>query len=76
MNDKFTQIKLSSDPIPLDGIDPPSELPEMKLINVNGREEHEAMLSDPEKMISLGLDPYYENIVYLMRWGRWLKDEK
>ncbi len=54
------------------GIDPPAhELPR-KLINVNGREEHEAMLRDSDKMWSLGLDPVYEKMVYLRRWGSWL----
>ncbi len=78
MNNKYSQIKLPSDPIPLgdDGIDPgPDRLPMPTLVNVNGREEHEAMLKDSEKMISLGLDPYFETMVYLQRWGGWLKDE-
>lgn len=51
------------------GIDPPAELPERKIINVKGREEHEAMLRDTPKMISLGLDPAFEKIIYLSRWG-------
>lgn len=56
------------------GIDPPAhELP-VKYVNVQGREEHEAMLRDHPKMISLGLDPYFETIVYLKRWGGWLND--
>tara|TARA_R110000868_G_scaffold200302_2_gene447617 strand:+ start:915 stop:1133 length:219 start_codon:yes stop_codon:yes gene_type:complete len=54
------------------GIDPPSHKLETKLINVNGREEHEAMLREPDKMLSLGLDPVYEKMVYLGRWGSWL----
>lgn len=56
------------------GIDPPAQLPEIKCINVNGREEHEAMLKDSEKMLSLGLDPYFETMVYLKRWGGWLDE--
>jgi len=75
---KFSHLKLPGEPIPLDGfggIDPPAERLEAKLINVNGREEHEAMLRDTEKMISLGLDPYYEVMVYLKRWGGWLHEE-
>jgi hypothetical protein len=45
-----------------------------KYINVKGREEHEALLNDYPKMIELGLDPYYERIVYLNRWGGYLND--
>lgn len=56
------------------GIDPPAEMPEIRWVNVKGREEHEAMLRDPEKMISLGLDPIFERMVYLKRWGGWLSD--
>jgi hypothetical protein len=55
-----------------DHLDPPAERPETKWINVQGREEHEALLRDSNKMWSLGLDPYYEKIVYLKRWGSWL----
>lgn len=58
-----------------DGIDPPAELPSVTYINVNGREEHEALLKDKAKMLELGLDPVYETIVYLKRWGGWLKDQ-
>lgn len=54
------------------GIDPPAEQIPVNYINVNGREEHEAMLKDEEKMLSLGLDPYFERMVYLKRWGGWL----
>lgn len=53
-------------------IEPPSELPPVKWINVKGREEHEEILRDINKMISLGLDPDYERFVYLRRWGEWL----
>ncbi len=56
----------------LGGITPPSERLETKWINVNGREEHEAMLRDSHKMHSLGLDPVFEKMVYLKRWGSWL----
>lgn len=55
-----------------DGIDPPAEVLYVRDINVNGREEHEAMLRDSDKMHSLNLDPIYEKIVYLKRWGSWL----
>jgi len=45
-------------------------------INVNGREEHEAILRDDKKMLELGLDPYFEKMVYLKRWGSYLTDDK
>ena len=53
-------------------IDPPAEKLETTWVNVKGREEHEAILRDTDKMWSLGLDPAYEKIVYLKRWGTWL----
>jgi hypothetical protein len=55
-----------------DGIDPPAKVPPIKYINVKGREEHEAILRDTHKMHSLGLDPFYEKVVYVQRWGSWL----
>lgn len=67
MNDETTPL--------CEGIDPPAERLEPIWVNVQGREEHEAMLRDTEKMISLGLDPYFETMVYLQRWGGWIKDE-
>ncbi len=48
------------------------EMIETKWINVKGREEHEAILRDSGKMWELGLDPAYEIMVYLKRWGSWL----
>lgn len=57
------------------GIDPSSEYPETKYINVRGREEHEAVIKDAALCEQLGLDQYYEAIVYLKRWGSWLKKE-
>jgi hypothetical protein len=56
-------------------IDPPAEQIPVKYINVNGREEHEALLRDEAKMLELGLDPIYEKIVYLKRWGGWLNEQ-
>lgn len=58
----------------IEGIDPPAELLPVKYINVNGREEHEALLRDEKKMLELGLDPYFEKMVYLKRWSGWLED--
>lgn len=57
-----------------DGIDPPAEQIPTKYIDVNGREEHEALLKDKEKCKELGLDQVYETIVYLKRWGGWLRE--
>lgn len=59
-----------------EGIDPPAELPPVKWINVNGREEHEAVLKDSMKCEELGLDQYYEIMIYLKRWGGWMTDEE
>jgi hypothetical protein len=56
-------------------INPPSEQILVKYINVNGREEHEALLRDESKMLDLGLDPYFEIMVYLRRWGGWLNEK-
>lgn len=67
-------IKIPTDPLSLVGIDPPAFLPERKRIDVYGRVEHEALLRDEAKMIELGLDPIYERIVYLNRWGKWLDE--
>lgn len=53
---------------------PPAEQMMPKLIDVNGREEHEAILKDPKKCDELGLDIYFETMVYLKRWGGWLNE--
>lgn len=66
-------MKLNND-CEFNGIEPPSEIPLIKWINVHGREEHEALLKDDKKMVELGLDPYFEKIVYLRRWGGWLNE--
>ena len=50
------------------------KLPTRKYINVIGREAHEALVKNNKKMLELGLDPYYETIVYLKKWGGWLQD--
>lgn len=55
-----------------DGIDPTSEKIPTKHIDVNGREEHEALIKNASKCKELGLDQIYETIVYLKRWGGWL----
>jgi hypothetical protein len=52
-----------------------ADLPERKQVNVRGREEHEALLRDPEKCKEHGLDVIYETMVYLKTWGGWLKDK-
>jgi len=55
-----------------DALNAPSEQIPVKWIDVRGREEHEAILKDPAKCEELGLDRYYEIMVYLKRWGSWL----
>ena len=54
-------------------ITPPAEIPETKWINVHGREEHEALIKNVKKCRELGLDQIYETIVYLKRWGCWMR---
>jgi len=51
---------------------PPVNTPEKRIINVKGRQEHEELLRDSHRMYALGLDPVYEKLVYLKRWGSWL----
>lgn len=46
----------------------------LNTVDVNGREEHEAILKDPKKCDELGLDMHYEIMVYLKRWGSFLND--
>lgn len=58
-----------------EGEDPPAHEIPRKIINVNGREKHEAILKNAEKCAELGLDQMYEIIVYLNRWGGWLSDQ-
>lgn len=71
--ERFKQVRLNQKVIPLtDGLNPPAEQIPTKWVNVKGREEHEAILKSPEKCKELGLDQYYEIMVYLKRWGNWL----
>lgn len=65
---------MDSKAIPLEhcGIEPPAQMLETKWINVNGRREHESILKNSEKCKELGLDQYYEIMVYLKRWGSWI----
>lgn len=53
---------------------PYSLLPERKCVNIRGREEHEAIIKDGDWCSELGLDQIYETILYLKRWGEWLKN--
>lgn len=70
-------LECKCEPIPLgDGDNPPAQQLPVTWINVNGREEHEAILRDAKKCEELGLDQMYETIVYLNRWGSWLEDPK
>ncbi len=57
-----------------EGIDPPAELPSTKWINVRGRAEHEAVIKDKGLCKELGLDQFYEAMVYLKRWGSFLSE--
>lgn len=67
----FSHLNAKLKPL-CDGEDPPAHLPERRVVNVNGRVEHEAILKDAAKCAELGLDQVYETIVYLNRWGSWL----
>ncbi len=58
------------------GIDPPKNLPDVKWINVRGREEHEAVLLDKSLCNELGLDQAYEIMIYLKRWGGFLCEKE
>lgn len=53
----------------------PGELPERRMINVRGREEHEAIIKDADWCQELGLDQVYESLVYWKRWGSWLSKD-
>ena len=57
-----------------EGVDPPAHKPEVNYLNIRCREEHEAVIRDAKKCEELGLDQYYEKMVYLKRWGGWLND--
>jgi hypothetical protein len=66
----------NENPNPLDeGIDLPPYQMKRFTIDVNGREEHESWLKDPQKCADHGIDIMYETIVYLKRWGGWLNDQ-
>ena len=56
------------------GENPPATKPETRWINVRGREEHEAVITNAAWCKELGLDQAYEIMVYLKRWGEWLHD--
>lgn len=71
---RFRKTDLDSPTLLRDGIDPPDEVTLTTWINVNGREEHESILKDAQRCAELGLDQYYEVIVYLKRWGGWLNE--
>jgi hypothetical protein len=53
---------------------PSTESPQVKWLQIRGREEHEAILKDASWCEELGLDQIYEIAVYLNRWGGWLGD--
>lgn len=58
------------------GINPPPNPLERKHINVKGRKEHEEWLRNPQKMREHGLDPVYETLIYLKRWGGYLDEQE
>jgi hypothetical protein len=51
---------------------PSSELPQVKWVNIRGREEHEAVIRDAALCAELGLDQIHEIYSYMQRWGSWL----
>jgi hypothetical protein len=55
-----------------DGEESPSEIPERRIVCVNSRKDHEAIIQDATMCSVLGLDQIYETLVYLNRWGGWL----
>ena len=59
-----------------DGISTPPEMIPVTYLNVNGREEHESLLKDAQKCSELGLDIFYETMVYIRRWGGWLNEKQ
>ncbi len=72
---RFSNLNAAPCPLGNSGIDPPAHLPERKVIDVKGREEHEAFIKDAAKCQEHGIDQVYETMVYLKRWGGWLSQE-
>lgn len=69
---RYTHLNPKIIPIS-DGITPPAQkIPDRRTVDVCGRKEHEAILKSSERCKELGLDQYYEIMVYLKRWGNWL----
>jgi hypothetical protein len=68
---RFSHLNAKLKPLS-EGIDPPAHLPEIRRIDVRGREEHEAIIKDASWCKELGIDQVYETMVYLKRWGAWL----
>lgn len=66
---KATRAKYEFSKTLLDGEDPPANLPTIKTIDVRGRKEHEDFIKDPSKCKEFGIDPVYEAVLYLKRWG-------
>ena len=57
-----------------EGQEPPSHEIPTHYIDINGRAEHEEILKDEKRMLEMGLDPYFERMVYLKRWGGWVNE--
>ena len=73
---RFTHLNARIRPLSDTAIDPPKEKIETKWINIHGREEHEKIIKDADKCKELGLDQKFEVLVYLMRWGGWLRENQ
>lgn len=73
MNNRFDHLNAALKPL-VERDTPPAYRLETKTHDVKGRVEHEAILKDPKKCEELGLDIYFETMVYLKRWGGWLHE--
>lgn len=51
------------------------QIPQIRLVTVSGRKEHESILKDEKKMENFGLNPNFERMMYLKRWGKYLTEE-
>ena len=55
-----------------EGQEPGGDPLPVQWINVQGREEHEAVIKDATRCKELGVDQMFETMTYLHRWGGWL----
>ncbi|MBE3085571.1 MAG: hypothetical protein IMZ64_05065 [Bacteroidetes bacterium] len=61
-------IDIEKIPIPTD-----AEPLTCKYVEVKGKEEHRVLIQDTNKCKELGLDPYFERMVYQKQYGEWLE---